>query len=98
MAIKEYKFLTPGMRDHFLKYGWVRIEGGVSPENLKRFSHDVWVRIGYDPNDKSTWEKEKVRVQPSADCDSGFNIRVRFTCLDIAKYQQKNTCPKCTGP
>lgn len=68
MAIKEYKFLTPEMREHFLKYGWVRIEGGVSPENLKRFSHDVWVRIGYDPNDKSTWEKEKVRPKPFSLC------------------------------
>ena len=62
MAVKEYKFMTPEMREHFLKYGWVKIEGGVSPENLDRFKHDVWIRLGYDPNDKSTWEKEKVSL------------------------------------
>ena len=29
-------------------------------EHLQRFADDVWVRLGYNPEDKTTWEKEKV--------------------------------------
>ena len=52
--------MTPEMRQHFLEKGWIKIENATSMENIKRFSDDVWIRLGYDPNDKSTWEKEKV--------------------------------------
>ncbi|OCB87948.1 hypothetical protein A7U60_g4905 [Sanghuangporus baumii] len=64
MAIKEYKVMTPDLRKQFLEKGWVKIEGAISLENIKKFSDDVWIRLGYDPQDKSTWEKEK-RVAPS---------------------------------
>ena len=60
MAIKEYKVMTPELRKQFLEKGWVKIEGAISLENIKKFSDDVWIRLGYDPQDKSTWEKEKV--------------------------------------
>lgn len=43
-----------------MDHGWIRIEGAVPKENIARFTQDVWVRLGYDPNDKSTWIKEKV--------------------------------------
>ncbi|KAI0067549.1 hypothetical protein BV25DRAFT_1846593 [Artomyces pyxidatus] len=62
MAITEYKFLTPEQRVQFLADGWVRIEGGVPPEHVELFTENVWVRLGYDPNDKSTWEEEKIHM------------------------------------
>ncbi|TDL13225.1 hypothetical protein BD410DRAFT_701234, partial [Rickenella mellea] len=62
MAIKEYKFLTPEQRTQFLEFGWVKIEDAVPPEYLDRFFHDAWIRLGFDPNDKSTWTKEKIHM------------------------------------
>ena len=56
----EYRTLTEEQRQHFLDHGWIRIEGAVPKEDIARFTQDVWVRLGYDPNDKSTWIKEKV--------------------------------------
>ena len=64
MAITEYKYLTLEQREHFLAHGWVRIPRAVREEYLKAFTENVWVRLGYDPDDKSTWTKEKVRVLP----------------------------------
>ena len=64
MGAKEYKTLTTEQRAQFLEKGWIKIENAVPAENIKRFSEDVWVRLGYDPNDKSTWEKEKVSRMP----------------------------------
>ena len=64
MTITEYKYLSLEQRKQFLDQGWVRIPKAVPPENIARFTEDVWIRLGYDPDDKSTWTKEKVRRQP----------------------------------
>ncbi|KAI0744959.1 hypothetical protein C8Q76DRAFT_701778 [Earliella scabrosa] len=62
MAITEYKYLTPEQREHFLQHGWVKIPKAVKEEYLKAFTENVWVRLGFDPNDKSTWTKEKIHM------------------------------------
>ena len=63
MAITEYKYLTPEQREHFLQHGWIKIPKAVKEEYLKAFTENVWIRLGYDPDDKSTWTKEKVRCR-----------------------------------
>lgn len=63
MAIQEYSVMTPELRRQFLEKGWVKIEGAISLENIKSFSDDVWIRLGFDSNDKTTWEKEKVKFK-----------------------------------
>ena len=60
--VQEYSVLTQDKRQHFLEKGWVKINNAVPMENIKKFSDDIWVRLGYDPKDKSTWVKEKVRT------------------------------------
>ncbi|KAH8073008.1 hypothetical protein BXZ70DRAFT_964092 [Cristinia sonorae] len=62
MNITEYKHLSANQRAHFLEHGWVRIPQGVPEENIDNFMENVWVRLGYDPNDMSTWEKEKIHM------------------------------------
>lgn len=59
--MKDYEYLTPKQRDQFLEKGYIKIDGAVREEYLDRFTKDAWVRLGMDPNDKSTWTKEKVR-------------------------------------
>lgn len=58
----EYKYLTKDQRAHFLEYGWVKISDAVPHQNIDRFTENVWVRLGYDPADKSTWTKEKIHM------------------------------------
>jgi hypothetical protein len=60
MAPIEYHHLTPDQRTHFLTHGWVLIPSAIPPEHIEHFASDIWIRLGYDPNDKSTWVKEKV--------------------------------------
>ena len=62
MAITEYKYLTPEQRTQFLEQGWVKIPKAVPHELVNKFTENVWVRLGYDPDDKSTWLKEKVSL------------------------------------
>lgn len=52
--VREYKHLKPEEAQHFLEHGWVKIENAVAPEYLK-WVDNMWVRLGWDKNDKSTW-------------------------------------------
>lgn len=54
--------LSSEQREHFLEHGWLKVSKAVPPENIRRFTEDVWVRLGYDPDDQTTWTQEKVRV------------------------------------
>ncbi|CDO77618.1 hypothetical protein BN946_scf184946.g11 [Trametes cinnabarina] len=60
--VQEYKRLTPEQREHFLQHGWVKIPKAVKEEYVKAFTENVWIRLGFDPNDKSTWMKEKIHM------------------------------------
>ncbi|KAL4250739.1 Phytanoyl-CoA dioxygenase [Abortiporus biennis] len=62
MTVTEYKILTPEQRSQFLSHGWVKIPQGVPRENIARFTENVWIRLGYDPEDKETWTKEKIHM------------------------------------
>ncbi|KIJ35524.1 hypothetical protein M422DRAFT_34651, partial [Sphaerobolus stellatus SS14] len=48
--------------NHFLEHGWVRIPKAIPPEYIERFSGDVWVRLGYDKDDMSTWTQERIHM------------------------------------
>lgn len=66
---KQYKFLTgkhslwpcshaDEQVDCFMKNGYVKLEGAIAPEKVADWTQDVWIRLGMDPNDKSTWSRE----------------------------------------
>jgi hypothetical protein len=62
MAISEYKYPSPEQRLHFLEHGWVRIEQGIPDEHVRAYRDNIWIRLGYHPNNKETWIKEKVHT------------------------------------
>ncbi|EMD37741.1 hypothetical protein CERSUDRAFT_65344 [Gelatoporia subvermispora B] len=62
MAARQFNYLTSEQREHFLEHGWVKIPSAVRDEHLRRFTEDVWIRLGFDPNDQSTWVKEKIHM------------------------------------
>ena len=58
----EYKHLTPEEREHFVKHGWLRVPGAIKPEYLEEWMSNLWVRLGWDEHDKSTWEEEYIKL------------------------------------
>lgn len=62
MALKEFKVLTPEMRDFFMQNGYVVVPQALLPEYADEFTKDVWTRLGYDPLDKSTWAKDRIHM------------------------------------
>ena len=58
----NYKHLTPSDVDHFLTKGWLHVPGAIKTEYIDRWMKDLYVRVGYDEHDKSTWEKEYLHL------------------------------------
>ncbi len=85
MAATEYKHLTPEQREQFLQHGWVKIPKAVKEEHLRAFTENVWVRLGYDPEDKSSWTKEKVALYAAP-------------CLSFELIVGRRTDPHASAP
>lgn len=62
MAIETYKFLTPEQIEHFMTYGWVSIPEAFTRQQAEIWTKDLWVRLGYDKEDPSTWVLEKINM------------------------------------
>lgn len=58
----EYKHLSQAERDHFVEHGWLKIENAIEPRYLTKWMENLWIRLGMDPNDKSTWNEEYVKL------------------------------------
>ncbi|KAL3473856.1 hypothetical protein BJX99DRAFT_190399 [Aspergillus californicus] len=54
--------LTEEQKSHFLSHGYVRVPECFTTEKAAEWTRDVWVRLGYSPTDKSTWEKERINM------------------------------------
>ncbi|KAK4167574.1 hypothetical protein QBC43DRAFT_310995 [Cladorrhinum sp. PSN259] len=54
--------LTPEEKEHFLTHGWVKIPAAFTREQAEPITHNVWTRLGMDPNDKSTWTSLRINM------------------------------------
>jgi hypothetical protein len=59
---REYKHLTKEQVESFMRHGFLRLEGCFSVEKAQEWTATVWQRLDMDPNDKSTWNCERVNM------------------------------------
>jgi len=57
-----YRTLTEGDIAHFIQKGYVKIPGAFSRETAETWSADCFTRLGYDPDDKSTWAEPRIHM------------------------------------
>lgn len=53
---------TAEQRDFFLENGYIVIKHAFTREQTEDFTKEMWVRLGMDPEDKSTWNSDKVNM------------------------------------
>lgn len=58
---EEFK-LSQEQIDHFLEHGWLKLSNCFTREQAERLQETLWVRLGMDPNDKSTWHTERINM------------------------------------
>ncbi|KIJ62598.1 hypothetical protein HYDPIDRAFT_157380 [Hydnomerulius pinastri MD-312] len=62
MSTKQYKHLTPEQVDFFMENGFVIIKDGFTKQKAEEWTDNIWVRLGLDPNDKTTWDRERIHM------------------------------------
>ena len=58
----SYRVLTESQAQHFLDTGFVVIEGAFSREAAQKYTDRAWTRLGYSPDDPSTWEQALIHM------------------------------------
>lgn len=61
MTSKTPPALTEAQKEHFLKYGFVKLPQCFSREDAAKWTEGVWERFGYT-SDPSTWVEERPRL------------------------------------
>ncbi|THH08895.1 hypothetical protein EW145_g2398 [Phellinidium pouzarii] len=59
---KQYEQLSQEDVDFFLDKGYVVIKNAFTQAKAEEWTESLWVRLGMDPNDKSTWTKERIHM------------------------------------
>ncbi|KAJ2920218.1 hypothetical protein MD484_g83, partial [Candolleomyces efflorescens] len=57
-----YKYLSPGDINHFLENGYIVVKNAFTKEGAEEWLANLWPRLALDPEDKSTWSKERVHM------------------------------------
>jgi len=60
--VRQYSHLTVEERQHFVEHGWLRVPNAIKTEYLDGWMSHLWTRLGMDPNDKSTWNYEYLKM------------------------------------
>lgn len=62
MAAQHDGFLTDEQKEQFLSRGHVCLKGAIPRPKVEAWAKDVWTRLGYDQNDKATWEQARIHM------------------------------------
>lgn len=62
MAQRERHHLTDEQVAAFMEHGFIRLENCFSRAAAAEWTSQVWTRLGYDRNDKSTWAHERTNM------------------------------------
>ncbi|PGH04218.1 hypothetical protein AJ80_08563 [Polytolypa hystricis UAMH7299] len=54
--------LTQDQIDFFLEHGYLKLKNCFSREAAAEWTKDVWKRLGYSPDDPSTWVRERINM------------------------------------
>jgi len=57
-----YRVLTDEQVEHFLDHGYVVIHDCFTAEAAAELTDTIWTRLGYDPDDKSTWDRPSIHM------------------------------------
>ena len=64
--MKGYEILSDAQVQSFLDNGYLRVKDCLDPELARQWVEDGFSRLGYDPGDPSTWQKDIVWPGPQS--------------------------------
>ncbi|WP_395107700.1 phytanoyl-CoA dioxygenase family protein [Actinomadura sp. SCN-SB] len=64
-----YRVLSDEQVEHFLANGYVVVRGCFSADDAEEFTSTLWTRLGYDPDDRTTWAEPSVHMPDHREMD-----------------------------
>ncbi|NEA23065.1 phytanoyl-CoA dioxygenase family protein [Actinomadura bangladeshensis] len=64
-----YRILSEDQAEHFLDRGYVVINDCFTPEAAEEYTRTIWTRLGYDPEDRSTWTEPGTHLPAHREMD-----------------------------
>ncbi|KAG7530408.1 hypothetical protein FFLO_05071 [Filobasidium floriforme] len=58
----DHQPLTPEQIEHFVQHGWLKIPNAIDKKYLELWMSNLWTRLGWDKDAKSTWTDEYVKM------------------------------------
>lgn len=58
----EQPRLTEEQKQFWLEHGYIKIPQCFTREASDAFTSSMWTRLGYSPDDKSTWAEDKINM------------------------------------
>jgi hypothetical protein len=58
----DHQPLTTEQIEHFVQHGWLKIPNAIDKKYLELWMSNLWTRLGWDKDDKSTWTDEYVKM------------------------------------
>lgn len=62
LQYQKFEALNTEQVASFMNHGFVRIPGAIPVDKCDLWIENVWNRLGFDPNDKSTWTAERTHM------------------------------------
>lgn len=60
--MKQYRCLDDEQIQFFVKHGYVKIRQAFTEAQACEMTKDIWTRLGMDPDDKATWDREWINM------------------------------------
>jgi Phytanoyl-CoA dioxygenase (PhyH) len=78
-------YLSQAQVEHFLRRGFVKIEGCFDPDEARRWVERAWSRMGYLAEDKSSWTEMRVHLPSRSWVDAReFAPRAWHAAIELA--------------
>jgi hypothetical protein len=65
----DYQVLTEQQAAQFVEQGYVVIRGCFSREAAREYTDSIWTRLGYAPDDPTTWAQPSIHMPSHRDID-----------------------------
>jgi hypothetical protein len=60
--VTSRQVLTDEQAEHFLEHGFVVVHDCFTPDAAAELTGSIWTRLGYDPDDQSTWAEPSIHM------------------------------------
>ena len=93
---RQYKHLSPDQIATWMQYGFVKVPQAFTRGQCSDFTKDLWVRLGFDPNDMSTWTRDMTWMAWHKDVEvSDFAPKAWGAICDIVGGEERIAVDDC---